>query len=165
MVCFIVYDMCMGTFEIDHDIRPVQGNPKPRSKTVNIRFNNAEHKRVFATAYKQGKTVSEMIRHYIVICLDAFDTEFGEVNIEDKKSSVKPKQIVSDKEKPTTIEECIVSTLELDESRKSLGWDEKHRIIALNVQSQSSDVAMAQAAVIVFQQRKSEKAELSKDAK
>ena len=161
---FNVYDIHVETSKIDHDFRADGQVRKPRSKTVNIRFNNTEHKRIFATAYKQGKTVSEMIRYYVMQCLDSFEEEFGKVSWEGKKESntIKLRQ-VNPKDKPATIEECIALTLQLDEDRIKQGWSEGHRINSLKLQSDSADPAMAHAAVIVYQQRKAEKAKLSKD--
>ena len=140
----------METSKIDHDIRTggSRGPKKPRYKNINIRLNNVEHNRVMAIAYEQGKSVSDMARHYLHICLDAYEKEFGSVAYKGSPDNHKIK----------TVAEVTAETIKADNQKIKDGWTEAERIVALKVQVRSPDKVISQAAKDVFDLRRAEKA-------
>ena len=139
----------MEPFTINHDVRVGPRSQKPRYKSINVRLSSAEHNRTTAIAYQQGKSVSDMMRHYLNICLDLYEKEFGPVSYKGSPE-VKPKV--------ETLADVLTLTIEADETRTKDGWSEAQRIAALKKQSESSDKVVAQAALDVYAMRKAEKA-------
>ena len=147
-----MYTTCMETFKIDHDVRAgAHGPKKPRYKGINVRLNNVEHNRATAIAYEQGKSVSDMVRHYLQICLDAYEKEFGSVSY---KGSPETK---TTNPKIETLADAFTLTIKADEKRIKDGWSEIQRIKVLRDQSKSFDKVVAQAAIDLFELRRNEK--------